>query len=67
MKENLIKKFLSFSYGSWIGLVIGFFSTMLTTRILSPQDFGKVSMFTLAIKYDFYHFRDRSIICPIFL
>jgi O-antigen/teichoic acid export membrane protein len=49
MKENLVKKFLSFSYGSWFGLVIGFFSTMLTTRILSPQDFGKASMFTLAM------------------
>ncbi|MBS4539287.1 oligosaccharide flippase family protein [Clostridium sp. D2Q-11] len=49
MKDNLLKKFLSFSYGSWIGLVIGFVGTMITTRILSPQDFGKASMFTLVL------------------
>jgi O-antigen/teichoic acid export membrane protein len=49
MKNKLFKKFLSFSYGSWIGLVIGFFGTMITTRILMPEDFGRASMFTLAI------------------
>lgn len=49
MNEKLFKKFLSFSYGSWIGLVIGFLGTMIITRILSPEDFGKASMFTLAM------------------
>lgn len=49
MKENLFKKFLSFSYGSWLGLVIGFITTLITTRILSPEDFGKASMFTLTM------------------
>lgn len=49
MKDNLLKKFLEFSYGSWIGLIIGLGSTMITTRILSPDDFGKASMFTLTI------------------
>ncbi|MBC2726064.1 oligosaccharide flippase family protein [Desulfosporosinus sp.] len=48
MKDNLIKKFLSFSYGSGVGLIIGIFTTMFITRILSPEDFGKFSMFTLA-------------------
>lgn len=49
MNDNLFKKFLSFSYGSWIGLIVGFFGTMVTTRILLPEDFGKASMFTLAL------------------
>ncbi|MGH4118089.1 oligosaccharide flippase family protein [Clostridium sp.] len=49
MKNTLLKKFFSFSYGSWIGLIIGFLATIVTTRILSPEDFGKASMFTLAI------------------
>lgn len=48
MKDNLFRKFLSFSYGSGVGLIIGLFTTMIITRILSPEDFGKFSMFTLA-------------------
>ncbi|WP_430790453.1 lipopolysaccharide biosynthesis protein [Virgibacillus flavescens] len=47
--SNLFKKFLTFSYGSIIGLVIGFFTTLLSTHLLSPEDFGKASMFTLAV------------------
>lgn len=50
MKENLIKKFLKFSYGSWIGLFIGLGLTMLTTRILPPDAFGKFSMYTLFLQ-----------------
>ncbi|MGB4588335.1 MAG: oligosaccharide flippase family protein [Clostridiaceae bacterium] len=49
MKDGLFKKFISFSYGSWLGLIIGFLTTMVTTRILLPEDFGKSSMYTLAI------------------
>lgn len=49
MKEGLFKKFLSFSFGNWVGLVLGFGMTMVSTRILMPEDFGKASMFTLAL------------------
>lgn len=49
-KNNLIEKFLKFSYGSWIGLVLGVATTMIITRILSPEDLGKVSMFDLALQ-----------------
>jgi len=49
MKNKLFKMFLSFSYGSWIGLFLGLFSTIITTRILAPEDFGKASMYTLAL------------------
>ncbi|RJE83624.1 polysaccharide biosynthesis protein [Paenibacillus sp. 1011MAR3C5] len=47
MNNNLLKKFLSYSYGGFLGAIIGFITTMITTRILSPEEFGKASMFTL--------------------
>lgn len=49
MRESLLKKFFLFSYGSWLGLVISLLGTMITTRILLPEDFGRASMFTLAL------------------
>lgn len=50
MKNNLLGKFLKFSYGSWIGLLIGVFTTMLVTRLLPPDVLGKSSMFDLFIQ-----------------
>src|SRR5699024_8110698 len=50
MKNSLIKKFLTFSYGSWIGLALGLVTTMLTTRLLPPDAFGKASMFDLFLQ-----------------
>lgn len=50
MKDNLLKKFLKFSYGSWVGLILGLGTTMLTTRLLPPEAFGKVSMFDLFLQ-----------------
>lgn len=44
----MLKKFLSFSYGNGFGLIIGFITTIITTRLLKPEDFGKTTMFTLA-------------------
>lgn len=49
MNNRLLKKFLSFSYGNWIGLIIGLLGTMVTTRILDPEHFGRASMYTLAL------------------
>lgn len=49
MQSNLFKKFLTYFYGSGIGLFIGLATTMISTRLLTPADFGKASMFTLAI------------------
>lgn len=46
---SLLSKFTSFSFGSWISLAIGFVSTPLITRLFSPEDFGKASMFNLVI------------------
>lgn len=51
MREGLFSKFLKFSYGSWIGLVIGVATTMIITRLFSPDVFGQVSMFDLMLKF----------------
>lgn len=48
-KNSIIKKFLSFSIGSWIGIAISVLSTPILTRLFSPEEFAKASMFDLAI------------------
>src|SRR5699024_10968169 len=50
MKDNIIKSFFKFSYGSWVGLVLGLVTTMVATRLLPPEDFGQASMFDLFLK-----------------
>ncbi len=50
MNDTLVKKFLKFSYGSWVSLILGLFSTMLVTRLLPPDAYGKASMFDLFIQ-----------------
>lgn len=47
--NNLLKKFLSFSIGSWLGIIISFVSTPVITRLLSPEEFGRASMFLLVM------------------
>lgn len=46
---NLLKKFFSFSIGSYISLVIGFFSLPIITRIISPEQYGVFSFFLLIV------------------
>ncbi|MBO9153262.1 lipopolysaccharide biosynthesis protein [Chitinophaga sp. GCM10012297] len=46
---NIVKKFLSFSIGTWIGAIIGIITIPLSTYFFSPEDFGKASIFTLAL------------------
>ena len=45
----MIKKFLTFSYGSWVSAAISFFTTPVITLLIIPEEFGKASMFTLAL------------------
>lgn len=42
--NNLIKKFLSFSIGGYINLLIGFFVVPITTRMVSPEQYGIFSL-----------------------
>jgi len=46
---KLIKKFLSFSIGGWLGAVVGLVTIPLMTRLFTPEEFGKASMFALAL------------------
>ncbi|WP_203332259.1 lipopolysaccharide biosynthesis protein [Planococcus beigongshangi] len=50
MKNAILSKFLNFSYGSWVGLVIGLLTTMIVTRILPVEAFGMASMYILFIQ-----------------
>lgn len=45
--NNLIKKFLVFSVGPIGGAIIAFITVPLTTYFISPEEFGKSSMFVL--------------------
>ncbi|MDH6655958.1 UNVERIFIED_ORG: O-antigen/teichoic acid export membrane protein [Bacillus sp. PvP124] len=45
--NNLFKKFLDYAIGSGIVLILGFVSSPLNTRLFSPDEFGKFSMFLL--------------------
>lgn len=49
MRNDLVKKFLSYSYGSLIGMALALATTMISTRLISPVELGKASMYTLAI------------------
>lgn len=53
MKNNLIKKFLSFSIGGYINILIGFFTVPITTRILSPEQYGISSLITTITSFMF--------------
>lgn len=46
MKNNLLKKFLSFSIGGYINILIGLFTVPITTRMLSPEQYGISSLIT---------------------
>lgn len=45
MNTNLFKKFIQFAIGNGIVLILGFISAPIITRIISPSEMGKFSMF----------------------
>ena len=45
MKNSLFLKFLEFGIGNIVVLFLGFISTPIITRIISPEQFGRSSMF----------------------
>jgi O-antigen/teichoic acid export membrane protein len=42
-----LKKFLSFSLGTWVRAIISFFATPIISYLIIPEEFGRASMFTL--------------------
>lgn len=51
--NNLIKKFLSFSLGGYINIVIGLLTVPITTRLLSPEQYGVSSLITTVTSFMF--------------
>lgn len=49
MENKLLKKLTSFSYGNLIGMFIGLLTTAVSTRFINPEEFGKATVFTLAV------------------
>jgi len=49
MYKVLLKKFLSFSIGNWITMIIAIFTTPIITRLFDPAVFGMYSMYALVI------------------
>jgi O-antigen/teichoic acid export membrane protein len=47
----MLKQFLKFSYGNWVSAAISFFTTPIITLLIVPAEFGKSSMFTLALSF----------------
>lgn len=46
-KTSLIKQFRDFGIGPVFGMIIGMVTVPVTTRLVSPEEFGKSSLFTL--------------------
>lgn len=46
---NLFKKFIEFALGNGIVLILGFLSSPIITRIISPEEMGKFSMFNTVV------------------
>ena len=47
MKNNFLKHFLVIGSGTFISMFIGFLTTPIITRIVSPADYGQYSIFTM--------------------
>jgi O-antigen/teichoic acid export membrane protein len=45
-EHNLLKKYISFSLGTWFKAFISFFITPITTWLINPGEFGKATMFS---------------------
>ncbi|RGM99154.1 polysaccharide biosynthesis protein [Fusobacterium mortiferum] len=53
LRNNLIKKFLSFSIGGYINIFIGLLTVPITTRLLSPEQYGISSLITSVTSFMF--------------
>lgn len=43
--SNFLKGLIGFSLGVWISYIISFVSAPITTRLFSPEEYGKISVF----------------------
>ncbi len=47
MKESRLKHFIDISLGTFISMFIGLLTTPIITRLVSPDEYGRLSLFTL--------------------
>lgn len=45
--KNYLKSFFSFSLGTWLSAIISFITTPIISYLIVPEEFGKVSMYSL--------------------
>lgn len=50
LKNNLIKKFLSFSIGGYVNALIGLLTVPIVTRMLSPEQYGIASLILIIVE-----------------
>ncbi|OFO27939.1 oligosaccharide flippase family protein [Fusobacterium polymorphum] len=50
LKNNLIKKFLSFSIGGYVNALIGLLTVPIVTRMLSPEQYGIASLISIIVE-----------------
>lgn len=50
IKNNIIKKFLSFSIGGYINALIGLLTVPIVTRMLSPEQYGVASLISIIVE-----------------
>lgn len=49
ISNPIFKKFLSFSIGNWLCILLGIIAVPLTTRLLQTEDFARAAMFILFV------------------
>ena len=47
--SSFLKSMMKFSVASWLQAAIAFISVPIVTRAFSPEEFGKINMFTLSV------------------
>ena len=50
LKNNLIKKFISFSIGGYVNALIGLLTVPIVTRMLSPEQYGIASLISIIVE-----------------
>lgn len=53
-KESILSGILKYSISSWVGIFIGFFSVIITTRLIAPDVYGIVMLFLSATHVALY-------------
>lgn len=44
--KGFLSKIIGFSIATWVGFALSFLSTPITTRLFSPEEMGKINLFT---------------------